>query len=78
MRAHLQRLADRRRRRDPHPHLSAARPAPEPPSAEPEQRTREAGGSEDVATYTCACGFHWEAPVSTSVECPHCGAGQAW
>jgi hypothetical protein len=45
---------------------------------EPEQRTREAEGSEDVATYTCTCGFHWEAPVSTSIACPHCGAGQAW
>ena len=78
MRAHLQRLADRRRPRDGHRHLSPLRPAPEPSPAEPEQRTREAGGPEDVATYTCACGFHWEAPVSTSVACPHCGAGQAW
>jgi hypothetical protein len=78
MRAHLQRFAERRRRRDAHSRLPAARPAPEPPSTEPEQRTREAGGPEDVAIYTCACGFHWEAPVSTSVACPHCGAGQAW
>ena len=79
MRAHLQRFAERRRRgRLPRGHVLPARPAPEPPPAEPEQREREAAGGEDVATYTCTCGFHWEAPVSTTIACPHCGAGQAW
>jgi hypothetical protein len=28
--------------------------------------------------YTCHCGFVFEAPVSTSVGCPHCGGTQAW
>jgi predicted Zn-ribbon and HTH transcriptional regulator len=28
--------------------------------------------------YTCTCGYVFQAKVSTSVACPHCGAGQAW
>jgi DNA-directed RNA polymerase subunit RPC12/RpoP len=28
--------------------------------------------------YTCSCGYVFEADVSTSVACPHCGTGQAW
>jgi len=32
----------------------------------------------DSATYHCQCGFVFEAPVSTSVGCPHCGGTQAW
>ena len=32
----------------------------------------------DQAMYTCECGFVFEAPVSTSVGCPHCGSAQAW
>lgn len=32
----------------------------------------------DVAMYTCTCGLVFEAPVSTSVGCPHCGDQQAW
>jgi hypothetical protein len=43
-----------------------------------ERRLRESGGPEDVETYTCSCGFVWEAPVTASVTCPHCGAAQAW
>lgn len=50
------------------------------------QRTRKgeqrpAGGNRltnDHALYTCVCGFVFEAPVSTSVDCPHCGDTQAW
>jgi hypothetical protein len=62
-------------------------PAPEgasPPAAErddalaAERRWRNAGGPHDQAMYHCACGFVFEAAVSTSVACPHCGAGQAW
>ena len=36
------------------------------------------GGPLDSATYTCGCGYLFSAAVSTSVECPHCGCGQAW
>jgi hypothetical protein len=32
----------------------------------------------DHALYSCACGFVFQAPVSTSVSCPHCGDPQAW
>jgi hypothetical protein len=39
---------------------------------------RHGGPPEDHALYSCGCGFVFEAAVSTSVECPHCGSGQAW
>jgi DNA-directed RNA polymerase subunit RPC12/RpoP len=39
---------------------------------------RDAGGPVDQASYTCQCGYLFSAAVSTTVECPHCGAGQAW
>jgi hypothetical protein len=42
------------------------------------ERVRAAGGPHDRASYTCECGFIFAAPVSTTVACPHCGAGQAW
>jgi hypothetical protein len=58
---------------------------PEPPAPAPdehdladERRARESGGPEDHAMYTCTCGYVFQAKVSTSVACPHCGAGQAW
>jgi hypothetical protein len=41
-------------------------------------KVREAGGPLDMAAYVCLCGFAFAAAVSTSVECPHCGAKQAW
>jgi hypothetical protein len=61
------------------PHSASTRPAP--PEADPhpdERRARESGGPLDKALYTCTCGFVFDADVSTSVTCPHCGAGQAW
>jgi predicted RNA-binding Zn-ribbon protein involved in translation (DUF1610 family) len=69
MRARLQRITKRRQRRGRH-----RRPA----RLTRDQRSREAAKPEDVGTYTCPCGFQWEAAVSTSVDCPHCGASQAW
>ena len=53
----------------------APRPAPMHPA---ERRMRDAGGPDDRATYSCGCGFLFEAPVSTSVPCPHCDTVQAW
>lgn len=44
----------------------------------PQARERAAGGPEDRAAYRCECGFVFEAPVSTTVGCPHCGGTQAW
>jgi hypothetical protein len=43
-----------------------------------ERRLRSSGGPNDRAQYTCGCGFVWEADVSASVACPHCGTSQAW
>ena len=60
------------------------RPHGLPPAAAPsddladERRMRESGGPDDRALYTCSCGYVFEADVSTSVTCPHCGTGQAW
>jgi hypothetical protein len=57
----------------------AAAPAPAPPQPDLDAcKVREAGGPLDTAAYVCLCGFAFAAAVSTSVECPHCGAAQAW
>jgi hypothetical protein len=42
------------------------------------ERNRRANLCQDAATYSCGCGYVFTAPVSTSVDCPHCGADQAW
>jgi hypothetical protein len=42
------------------------------------RRRREAGAPTDAAMYACHCGFVFQALVSTSVDCPHCGGAQAW
>ncbi|HWE11000.1 MAG TPA: hypothetical protein VG325_16755 [Solirubrobacteraceae bacterium] len=47
-------------------------------TANPARRRREAGVPQDHAIYSCQCGFVFEAAVSTSVDCPHCGGAQAW
>jgi hypothetical protein len=39
---------------------------------------KAAGGPNDKAVYKCSCGNEFEAAVSTSVQCPNCGTGQAW
>ncbi len=41
-------------------------------------RLRRADAPQDQARYSCVCGFVFEAEVSTSVGCPHCGTSQAW
>jgi hypothetical protein len=51
------------------------RPDPQPA---PQARERAAGGPQDLAAYRCTCGYVFEAPVSTTVGCPHCGGTQAW
>ena len=53
------------------PLMVAARPSA--PS-----RERDAGGPEDTARYHCHCGYVFDAAVSASVSCPHCGSAQAW
>jgi hypothetical protein len=37
-----------------------------------------AGVTQDRATYTCACGFVFQAHVLTTVSCPNCQTDQAW
>jgi len=59
----------------------AADPEPAPAAEDDlfdERRLRASGGPNDRAQYTCGCGFVWEADVSASVACPHCGTSQAW
>jgi hypothetical protein len=68
------RMAGPARRRHDAPAPAPAVPAERPP----QRRARASGGPIDRAQYACACGFVFEAAVSTSVTCPHCGAGQAW
>ena len=54
---------------------------PETPAVEDhpqERRARESGGPIDNAHYSCECGLVFEAAVSTTVQCPHCGTPQAW
>jgi hypothetical protein len=55
-----------------------ARPATHAPEAPAVRSTRAGGPSQDTALYNCYCGFVFEAAVSTSVGCPHCGGTQAW
>ena len=47
-------------------------------AARGEQRTREAGGPQDSALYSCDCGNVVAGDVSTHVACPKCGTDQAW
>lgn len=77
VRTHPQRRRTRPRigRRAPERAPDATAPGMSPA---PEAREREAGGPQDRAAYCCACGCVFEAPVSTSVDCPHCGSAQAW
>jgi hypothetical protein len=42
------------------------------------RRARERGPLQDHALYKCHCGYVFEAAVSTTVGCPHCGDRQAW
>jgi hypothetical protein len=63
------------------PPASPAGPEPAPAAEDElfdERRLRASGGPSDRAQYACGCGFVWEADVSASVSCPHCGAAQAW
>ena len=66
------------------PHQPAPAKQEEPAPAEPvqelsdETRLRASGGPNDHASYQCSCCYVFEADVSTSVSCPHCGTGQAW
>jgi hypothetical protein len=47
-------------------------------AAAPGRSRRDHLPLQDNALYTCHCGFVFEAAVCTTVDCPHCGTGQAW
>ena len=49
-----------------------------PPLDIDSERVREFGGPVDQAQYSCDCGYVFDAAVSTTVACPHCGSSQAW
>ncbi len=54
-------------------------PTPRPEPVHPaERRLRDAGGPDDRETFSCPCGCVFEAQVTASVGCPHCGGQQVW
>ncbi len=68
----------RRPRHERRMHVVPA-PAPRPePMHRDERRLRDSGGPDDRAAYHCACGYLFEARVTTSVACPNCATPQAW
>ena len=71
-------LITRRTERGGHPVPRTAPTAPVADDHPHERRARESGGPIDNAHYSCACGLVFEAAVSTTVSCPHCGTEQAW
>lgn len=78
MRLHRQQRHDHP---DPTPAPAPAprlRLVPEDPALAAERRMRRAGGPQDNALYRCGCGYVFDAPVSTTVTCPHCDTGLAW
>jgi hypothetical protein len=46
--------------------------------ATPTRDQARVGPPQDRATYNCSCGFIFQADVTTSVGCPHCGSELAW
>lgn len=63
------------RRREIGVELDLVQQLPQPAE---QARERAAGGPQDLAAYCCSCGYVFEAAVSTTVGCPHCGDTQAW
>lgn len=67
------------RMRAAHPIASPADERPRSGTvASPRSPRRREPAPEDQAMYSCECGFVFQAAVSTSVGCPHCGGSQAW
>ena len=46
--------------------------------AAPTRDQARVGPPQDRATYNCSCGYIFQADVTTSVGCPHCGSELAW
>lgn len=67
-----------RAKRRPAARRGAARqPTPEVPPSPTRDQAR-VGAPQDRATYNCSCGYIFQADVTTSVGCPHCGCELAW
>jgi hypothetical protein len=49
-----------------------------PPKPTPTRDQARVGPPQDRATYNCSCGYIFQADVTTSVGCPHCGCELAW
>jgi uncharacterized protein (DUF983 family) len=58
--------------------LSRAPKASGEPATAARPRTSPCSNGHDRALYECSCGYAFDAVVSTSVRCPHCGTAQAW
>ncbi len=43
-----------------------------------DSRARRSALLQDEALYRCQCGHAFKAEVTASVDCPRCGADQAW
>jgi len=72
-------LKPRRRRHEEDSRTTRERTAPASPTpVDPEARSRREGGPQDRALYVCRCGSAFQALVTASVRCPHCGDAQAW
>ena len=61
-----------------HASRRAGRRASARSAAQHRQERFQESAIHDRALYGCGCGLVFEADVSTSVECPHCGEMQAW
>ena len=72
------RLPKRRGASRPTRTARAVRQPPLTPEAAETRDARRGSGPEDRALYSCMCGYAFKAAVTTSVDCPHCGAEQAW
>jgi hypothetical protein len=47
-------------------------------AATPTRDQARVGPPQDRATYGCGCGYVFQADVTTSIGCPHCGSELAW
>jgi hypothetical protein len=73
----------RDRRAEPRDRACAGEPPAVPEGVEAaiegdQRRERAAPGPQDRALFSCRCGSVFQAPVTASVRCPHCGEPQAW
>jgi hypothetical protein len=68
----------RKRRRAPARRAPEPRPRPAVALPVSQVRARRGGGNQDLALYSCECGFAWKGEVTASPGCPHCGTPQAW